>query len=125
MTVDTAFSSRASAATVVGVALTFWLSYFTFATGTPLVNPLWATMFGVVPALVSSVSSSSVTFLVALVWPVTATLLVGTILMTAGSRVNRAAHILIWVSLLAIAPTAFAETSNVYRSVTVYRFVSM
>lgn len=122
---DDVFSSRISAVTVVGVALTFWLPYLTSATGTPLVNPFWATIFGIGPAIVSLIGISPVTFLVALAWPLAVTMLVGALLTRAAAMVSRVAHLLIWLSLTAVMPIDFAAGLAVYRTTSVYHFVSM
>ena len=125
MTVDAMFSSRTSAASLVGVALTFWLPYLTFATGTPLVNPFWATVFGVTPALIRALGLPSLAFFAALAWPLVIVGLVGVLLLARAKNVSRAAHILLWCSLGVVLPTAAADNMEIYRSLTVYRFLSM
>jgi hypothetical protein len=125
MTSDAAFTSRTSAATVMGVVLTFWLPFLPAPTGTALVNPLWAVLFGIVPALVSGMGFSSVTLLAALAWPFIVTMLAVALLIMAAGRASRVAHVLIWLSFAAITPDSFAHDFEVYRSTAIYRFLSM
>ena len=120
-----AFSSRTSAATIVALGLTFWLPYLTSATGSSLVNPLWAVVFGVLPSLLAPMKSLPLTFFAVFAAPVLVMLGVGAIVVSATPKISRAVHIVLWISLASIVPMNFAMQSETFRSVSVYRFMSM
>lgn len=118
-------SSGVSAATLLAVGLTFFLPYMTGWTGVPLANSIWSLVFALLPTTIGLLGLDWLVGLSALLSPLIILALIAFSLAHSSQKINKAGHIAIWLSFLAIAPMETTFTWSWLEPFSIHRYFMM